>query len=224
MKRHRFSTRLWHWTNAVSVIVLFMSGLTISNAHPRLYWGKWGFEPAQAWLTLPRFPGWATIPTHYSLAIARDWHVVFAWVVALSLLLFMISAVINGHFRRDLTTRPGEWRRGALAREIRQYLRFDFSHTGGKYGVMQKSSYAAVIFILLPLMIFSGMAISPGMGSAWPWLLDLFGGRQSARSIHFLCAFALCAFTLVHVLMVLLSGPFGQMRAMILGGRVDATA
>jgi Ni/Fe-hydrogenase b-type cytochrome subunit len=224
MRRHALSTRLWHWVNAISLIVLFMSGLTISNAHRRLYWGQWGFEPAQAWLELPRFPGWATIPTHYSLAIARDWHVLFAWVFALSLLLFMLVALVNGHFRRDLVTRVREWKWRLFAQEIREYLRFNFAHTGGKYGAMQKLSYAVVIFILLPLMIFSGMAISPGMGTSWPWLLDIFGGRQSARSIHFLCAFTLCAFTLIHILLVLLTGPFGQMRAMIFGGRVDETA
>jgi len=224
MKRHALSTRLWHWVNALSLIVLFMSGLNISNAHRHLYWGKWGFEPADAWLSVPRFPGWATIPSHYSLAAARDWHLVFAWVFAVSLLLFMVAALVNGHFRRDLVTRAREWRPRIFLAEIREYLRFNFSHTGGKYGAMQKLSYAIVVFILLPLMIVSGMAISPGMGASWPWLLDLFGGRQSARSIHFLCAFTLCAFTLVHILLVLLTGPFGQMRAMILGGRVDEKA
>ena len=224
MKRHALSTRLWHWVNALSLIVLFMSGLNISNAHPRLYWGQWGFEPAQAWLSVPRFPGWATIPGHYDLGAARDWHVLFAWVFAVSLLLFMLVALVNGHFRRDLVTRAREWKWRLFAQEIREYLRFNFAHTGGKYGAMQKLTYADVVFILLPLMIFSGMAISPGMSASWGWLLDIFGGRQSARSIHFLCAFALCAFTLIHILLVLLTGPFGQMRAMIFGGRVDETA
>jgi Ni/Fe-hydrogenase b-type cytochrome subunit len=220
-KRHSLSTRIWHWVNAACLVVLFMSGLNISNAHRRLYWGDWGFAPEQAWLEVPRFPGWATIPSHYSLAAARDWHIVFAWVFALSLLLFMLAALLNGHFRRDLVTRAREWRLRLFAAEIRQYLRFNFAHTGGKYGAMQKLAYAIVIFILLPLMIFTGMAISPGMDAAWHWLLDLFGGRQSARSIHFLCAFALVAFTIVHIVLVLLTGPFGQMRAMILGGRPD---
>src|SRR5690606_28899640 len=137
----------------------------------------------QAWVELPRFPSWATIPKQYSLAIARDWHVLFAWVFALSLLLFMLVALVNGHFRRDLVTRAREWTRRLLAQEIRHYLRFNFAHPGGKYGSMQKLRYAIVIFILLPLRIFSGMSISPGMGASWPWLPDLFGGRQSARSI-----------------------------------------
>jgi len=220
-KRHSLSTRIWHWINAACLVVLFMSGLNISNAHPRLYWGEWGFAVEQAWLEVPRFPGWATIPSYYSLAAARDWHVLFAWIFALGLLLFMLAALLNGHLRRDLVTRVREWRLRLFAAEIRQYLRFNFAHTGGKYGAMQKLTYALVIFILLPLMIFTGMAISPGMDATWPWLLDLFGGRQSARSIHFLCAFALLAFTIVHIALVLLTGPFGQVRAMIVGGQAD---
>ena len=223
MKRHALSTRLWHWITALSVIVLFMSGLNISNAHPRLYWGEWGFMPQDAWLTLPRFPGWATIPGYYSLAIARDWHIVFSWVLALSLLLFMLAALINGHFRRDIAIRGQEWRPGRFATEARRYLRFDFAHrpgnhAGSKYGAMQKLAYSLVLFVLLPVMIFSGMAMSPGMDAAWPWLSQMFGGRQSARSIHFIVAWALVAFTLVHVLMVLLTGPARQVWAMIAGG------
>jgi Ni/Fe-hydrogenase b-type cytochrome subunit len=219
--RHALSTRIWHWVNVVSLAILFMSGLNISNAHPHLYWGEWGFSPAAAWLSVPRFPGWATIPGYYSLAAARDWHILFAWVFALGLLGYMLAALVNGHFRRDLVTRRREWHAGVFAAEIRAYLRFDFAHTGGKYGSMQKLIYALVIFILLPLMIFTGMAISPGMGAVWPWLTDVFGGRQSARSVHFIVAWLLTAFTVVHVLLVMLTGPFGQIRAMIVGGRAD---
>src|SRR5690606_20180648 len=100
MRRHTLSARVWHWVNAASLVVLFMSGLNISNAHRYLYWGEWGFAPEQAWLHVWRFPGWATIPGYYSLASARDWHVLFAWVFGLSLLLFVLAALLNGHFRR----------------------------------------------------------------------------------------------------------------------------
>ncbi|BBC72558.1 conserved hypothetical protein [Altererythrobacter sp. B11] len=224
MKRHALSTRIWHWINALSLILLFMSGLNISNAHRNLYWGDWGFDPRTAWLRVPRFPGWATIPDYYSLAAARDWHVVFAWVFALSLLLFMLAALLNGHFRRDIATRRREWRPSAIGADIRAHLRFDFHHGNGKYNFLQKASYGAVLFILLPLMIFTGWAISPGMDPAVIWLLDLLGGRQSARSIHFICAWLLFAFFVVHVLLVLLSGPAKQLREMITGGRVDEKA
>jgi len=219
VKRHALSTRLWHWINAVSVIVLFMSGLNISNAHRRLYWGAEGFAPSEAWLFVIKFPGWATIPGYYSLAIARDWHVVFSLVFAFSLLLFMVVAIANGHIRRDLRTRLQEWQPTAVWADIRAHLHFDFHREGSKYNFLQRASYGLVLFILLPLMIFTGMAMSPGLEGAWPWMADLFGGRQSARSIHFLCAFGLLAFFIIHVLLVLASGPIRQLRDMIGGGR-----
>lgn len=219
MKRHALSTRIWHWINAASVIVLFMSGLNISNAHRRLYWGPEGFEPADAWFFVIKFPGWATIPGYYSLAIARDWHVVFSLVFAFSLLVFLLAALVNGHLRRDLRTRLREWQPAAVWADIRAHLKFDFHREGAKYNFLQRASYGLVLFILLPLMIFTGMAMSPGMEAAWPWIGDVFGGRQSARSIHFLCAFGLLAFFIVHVLLVLASGPLRQLRDMIGGGR-----
>jgi len=224
MKRHRLSTRIWHWVNLLSLVVLFMSGLNISNAHPHLYWGQWGFEPKDAWLNVMRFPGWATIPGHYSLAGARQWHILFAWVFAVGLLLFMLFALANGHFRRDIATRRQEWRWAAIRADIAAHLRFDFGHAGGKYNFLQKLAYGAVIFVMLPLMIFSGMAISPGTDAALPFLVDLFGGRQSARSIHFLVAWGLFGFFLLHVALVVLSGPLRQVRDMIFGGRIDEAA
>ncbi len=218
MKRHALSTRIWHWINLLCLAVLFMSGLNISNAHRRLYWGEWGFAPEQAWLAVPRFPGWATIPGYYSLAIARDWHVLFAWLFSLSLLFYMIAALVNGHLRRDIVTTRADWKPASIHRDIAAHLRLDFRHAAGKYNFLQKLTYGIVIFILLPLMIFTGMAISPGMNTAAPWLLDIFAGRQSARSIHFICAFSLLAFVIVHVALVLLSNPLRQLRDMITGG------
>jgi Ni/Fe-hydrogenase b-type cytochrome subunit len=223
-KRHALPTRLWHWLNLWALVVLFMSGLNISNAHPRLYWGDWGFAPEQAWLHLPRFPGWMTIPDYYSLAAARDWHVLFAWVFALSLTGFMLSSLWNGHFRRDLFTNRAEWKPDQVWADVRAHLRFDFTHTGAKFNFLQKVAYSLVIFVALPLMIFTGWAISPGMNAVFPWVLDVLGGRQSARSIHFLCAWFLCAFMVLHVVLVLLSGPMRQLRDMITGGRHDAAA
>lgn len=221
-KRHALVTRLWHWVNLASVVILFMSGLNISNAHRYLYWGDWGFSPDQAWLAVPRFPGWMTIPDYYSLAIARDWHVLFAWVFALNLTFYMAWSLANGHFRRDLFTQVAEWRPAHVWADIRAHLRLQFNNHRAKFNFLQKIAYSKVIFLLLPLMIFTGMAVSPGMNAAAPWLLDIFGGRQSARSIHFLCAWALVVFLLLHVALVLLSGPVRQLRDMITGGREDA--
>ncbi len=217
-KRHALSTRIWHWANAASLIILFMSGLNISNAHRRLYWGDWGFAAEQAWLEVPRFPGWATIPGYYSLAAARDWHVLFAFVFAFGLLAFMIAALFNGHMQRDIFARAREWRPANILADIREHLKFNFAHGESKYNMLQKIAYAAVLFVLLPLMIFTGMAMSPGMEAAWPWLTDIFGGRQSARSLHFLAAWGLFAFLVLHVVLVLLSGPAKQLKDMVTGG------
>ena len=223
-KRHALSTRIWHWVNALSLIVLFMSGLNISNGHRRLYWGDWGFAAEHAWLEVPRFPGWATIPGYYSLAAARDWHVVFSLVFAFGLLAFFVAALINGHMFRDLFARAREWRPANIALDIREHLKLNFDHGEGKYNILQKISYALVLFVMLPLMIFSGMVMSPGMEAAAPWMTELFGGRQSARSIHFLCAFALFGFFVLHVVLVMLSGPSKQIYDMITGGRADDAA
>lgn len=223
-KRHALGTRLWHWINAASLIVLFMSGLNISNAHPRLYWGHWGFAKEDAWLILPKFPGWITIPGHYDLAAARDWHVLFALVFAFSLLAFMLLSLANRHFVRDLATRWADWRPRAIWADIRAHLRLDFEAHGAKFNFLQKAAYGAVIFILLPLMIFTGMVMSPGAEAMLPFLTDLFGGRQSARSLHFLAAWGLAGFFVLHIVLVMLAGPIGQIRDMISGGRGDETA
>ncbi|ANU07679.1 cytochrome b/b6 domain-containing protein [Paraurantiacibacter namhicola] len=223
-KRHGLGTRLWHWINAVALIVLFMSGLNISNAHRYLYWGEWGFSPDQAWLAVPSFPGWMTIPDYYSLAAARDWHVVFSWVMAVALTGYFIVSLINRHLQRDMRTTLREWKPANIWQDIRSHLRLDFDHGEGKYNFLQKAAYGLVLFILLPGMIFTGMVMSPGMEAAIPWMTDLFGGRQSARSIHFIFAFALFGFFVLHIVLVLLAGPIGQLRDMITGGREDEKA
>ncbi|QYU66756.1 cytochrome b/b6 domain-containing protein [Leptolyngbya sp. 15MV] len=218
MKRHAPPTRLWHWLNLVCVVVLFMSGLNISNAHPYLYWGDWGFAPDQAWLALPRFPGWMTIPDYYSLAKARDWHILMAWPFALGLAFMWIAMLANRHFWRDLRTRRGEWRWVSIRQDVAAHLRLDFRHAGARYNFLQRVAYGLVLGVFLPMMVFTGMAISPGIEPAMPWLVDLLGGRQSARSLHFIFAWATMAFLAVHLVMVLLSGPVRQIRDMIGGG------
>jgi thiosulfate reductase cytochrome b subunit len=205
-------------------VILFMSGLNISNAHPWLYWGQWGFQPNSAWLDVPRWPGWATIPGYYNLAVARDWHILFAWVFAVGLIAYLLIALFNGHLRRDIVTRRKEWRWAEIRADLAAHLRLDFSHGEGKYNFLQKLAYGLVLFVLLPLMFLTGMAISPGFDAAFPWLVEVFGGRQSARSIHFLVAWGVFGFFVVHVVLVLLSGPVRQLRDMITGGRADEAA
>ena len=217
--RHRLSTRLWHWFNALLLYILFTSGLGIFNAHPRLYWGQYGANFDRAWLELDRFPGWITLPAHYSLALSRHWHLAAAPIFAFALLAYMLRSLGNRHIQRDLILTRADVAPRNVWRDIVDHarLRFPRGEAAHRYGVLQKASYIGVIFLALPLVIATGLTMSPGMNAAMPWLIDLFGGRQSARSIHFIAAFALVAFFLVHIVMVLLSGPVGQMRAMIAG-------
>jgi thiosulfate reductase cytochrome b subunit len=205
--------------NALTVFVMLMSGLMISNAHPRLYWGEFGANFDAAWLELPRFPGWATIPSYYSLAGARRWHLAFAWLLVLGLAVFMLASLWNRHLKRDLAPSRRELAPHHIWSDIKQHARLHFAagEAALHYNILQKLSYIGVIFVLLPLLILTGFTMSPGLDAAWPWLLDLFGGRQSARSIHFICAAAIALFIFVHLAMVLLSGPLTQIRAMITG-------
>ncbi len=224
-KRHALSTRIWHWINAVSLIILFMSGLTISNAHRYLYWGDYGFDPADAWLAVMRFPSWATIPSRYNLAEARDWHILMAWPFALGLLFIWIAMLANRHFVGDLLTGRKEWKATAIAKDVREHLKLNFDHGSeegsGKYNFLQKLAYGVVYGIFLPMLVFTGLAISPGFEPTAPWLVDILGGRQSARSLHFIFAFATFGFVALHIVLVLLSGPIKQTWAMIAGGRME---
>lgn len=224
VRRHALATRVWHWVNFAAVTVMLMSGLMILNAHPRLYWGKYGANPDHAWLVFDGpggipFPGWATIPSYYSLADARLWHLAFAWVLAFGLLAYLVWALVGGHIRRDLHITRSEWSPAYLWHDIREHarLRFPTGAAALRYNVLQKLAYCGVLFGLLPLVILTGLTMSPGLNAGLPWLLDLFGGRQSARSLHFLAAAGLVAFFLVHIAMVVLAGPVGEVRSMITG-------
>ena len=219
--RHRLPTRLWHWVNALAVFIMLMSGLMIFNAHPHLYWGKFGANFDHSWLSFHGrpIPGWATIPSTYNLAAARRWHLAFAWLLVVGLVLFLLTSVINRHAQRDLALMRDEVRPSHIWHDIREHarLRFPTGDAALRYNVLQKLSYVAVIFVLLPLMVLTGLAMSPAMDAAWPWLLVLFQGRPSARSIHFICAMALLAFIIVHLVMVILAGPINEIRSMITG-------
>jgi thiosulfate reductase cytochrome b subunit len=219
VKRHALATRLWHWLNALSIFILLGSGLMIFNAHPNLYWGEYGANFDTPWLSLPRWPGWLTIPTTYNLALGRRWHLFFALVFAFALLGYMIASLVNRHFTRDLRFRREELTARHIRHDIAEHLAFRFhdpTHPA-RYNVLQKGSYVIVLFVLLPLVILSGLTLSPGMNAAWPWLLDLFGGRQSARSVHFIAMAAITGFTILHLTLVILAGAWNEVRSMITG-------
>lgn len=219
--RHRLPTRVWHWVNALTVFVMLMSGLMIFNAHPRLYWGQYGANFDTPWLHFARrpIPGWATIPSTYNLAAARRWHLAFAWILVVGLLLFVIVSLWNRHVQRDLAPTRDEVKPSHIWSDVKEHsrLRFPTGDAALRYNILQKLSYVAVVFVLLPLIVLTGLTMSPAMDAAWPWLVDLFGGRQSARSIHFIGAFALLAFIVVHLLMVVLAGPINEIGSMITG-------
>jgi thiosulfate reductase cytochrome b subunit len=165
------------------------------------------------------FPGWATIPSYYSLSGARRWHLAFAWLLSLGLLAFLAASFVNRHAQRDLAPRLDELRPRHLWADIKDHvrLRFPTGEAALRYNVLQKLSYVGVIFLLIPLLILTGLAMSPQMDAAWPWLLHLFGGRPSARSIHFIAAMLMLAFILVHLVMVVLVGTINEVRSMITG-------
>lgn len=261
VKRHRLPTRVWHWVNAVTLLVMLMSGLMIFNAHPRLYWGDYGANYDHAWLKVGSartgagagaaeqgylelggrrwdttgvlglwtdtegrtqrraVPYWATIPSTYSLAVGRIWHLAFAWVLALGLLFYLAWSLVSRHLQRDIHIRGAEWRPSHLWRDIRDHARLRFPTGAGalRYSVLQKLAYACVLFVLLPGMILTGLAMSPGTDAWAPFIGELFGGRQSARSVHFLCAFGLVAFFVVHIVMVVLAGPLNELRSIVTG-------
>ncbi|WP_293882477.1 cytochrome b/b6 domain-containing protein [Sphingomonas sp.] len=218
VKRHRISTRIWHWINAIAVIAMLMSGLTISNAHPHLYWGEFGANFDQPWYSPPHFPAWATIPSGYNLALARIWHLAFAWVLAFGLLAYLVASLITRHIQRDLTLTRAEIAPSHLWADIKDHarLRFPTGAAALRYNVLQKLTYIAVIFILIPLLILTGLGLSPGFNAILP-IPDLFGGRATTRSIHFICAGGIALFILVHLLLVALAGPYNEIRSMITG-------
>jgi thiosulfate reductase cytochrome b subunit len=155
------------------------------------------------------FPDWMTIPSDRNLSHARRWHFFFAWVLVLSVLVYGIASLLNGHFRNDLAPRRAELAPRHLWHDILEHarLRFPQGEAALRYNILQKLAYCGVIFILLPLVILTGLTMSPGMNAALPWLVDLFGGRQSARTLHFFAASAFSLFILIHLTMVVLAGP-----------------
>jgi Ni/Fe-hydrogenase b-type cytochrome subunit len=216
--RHRLATRAWHWLNAVAIVVLIGSGAMISNAHPRLYWGVYGANPDRAWAELPRFPGWLTIPSHYNLALGRRWHLFFAAAMAFGLLAYMLWGVVARQFGRVVPARRELTRRHLLADLVAHWnLRFHDPEHPGAYNTFQKLSYFGILFLALPLAILTGIALSPGMDAGFPWVLDVLGGRQSARSIHFVAAVAISLFTIVHLALVILAGAGHELRSMVTG-------
>jgi thiosulfate reductase cytochrome b subunit len=165
------------------------------------------------------FPTWLTLPSDAGLAVARDWHFAIAWLFVINGAIYLVFGLLNGHFRRDLLPAGDQFRLRHVLADIWNHLRLRRPRgaEARRYNVLQKLSYLAVVFVLLPVMVLSGLTMSPAVTAAAPVLFDLFGGRQSARTIHFITANLLVLFVLIHIVQVLLAGAFNLMRAMITG-------
>jgi len=253
--RHRLPVRIMHWINVACLASLFMSGLSIFNAHPALYWGNISTfqSPALSLTAKPGpdgklrgqtqvgsfkfdttgvlgasknmsgvdsgrgFPMWATIPGPRNLAEGRRWHFFFAWLFVINGLAYWLWSWRARHLRDDLAPTRSDWR--GMGQSIRDHLRF--KHPTGdaatRYNILQKLAYLIVIFVFAPGILLMGLAMSPHLDSILGWMVDLVGGRQSARTWHFIVAFALLGFVAIHVFMVLVSGPVNQVRSMITG-------
>jgi thiosulfate reductase cytochrome b subunit len=165
------------------------------------------------------FPGWLTLPTYRDLTTGRLWHFFFAWVFVLNGLVYLLNAVASGHLRRNLLPARDQLTARHVIGNIVDHVRL--KHPVGeeakRYNVLQKATYLAVIFVLLPLMLITGLSMSPGVNAAAPWLLDLVGGRQSGRTLHFISAALIVLFVVVHVVEVFLAGVVNEMRSMITG-------
>jgi len=168
-------------------------------------------------LTERGFPAWMTLPGARWLALGRRWHFFFAWVFVINGLLYLAYCIASRHVARDLLPERSEWR--TVGQSIIDHLRL--RHPQGeaakRYNVLQKITYLIVVFVLLPLVVLMGLAMSPSLNSVWPGWVDLIGGRQSARTLHFIAAWALVAFVLVHVFEVVISGAWNNLRSMITG-------
>lgn len=160
------------------------------------------------------FPSWATIPSIRDLATGRVVHFFFAWILVGTLAVWLVASLANRHLWQDIILKPRDLR--DLPRDLLAHLRFRFEHRR-RYSPLQKLTYFIVLVILFPSIILTGLTMSPGMNASWPWLLDIFGGRQTARTIHFLVMMLLVLFFVVHVAMVVLAGPINELRSMITG-------
>lgn len=192
-------------------------GVTRIGTHQFDTTGVLGASKVDGVLTARGFPAWATLPAPNWLAMARLWHFAFAWILVANAALFIVYGLWSRHFLRDLIPKARDL--AHLPREIIDHARLRFAHgeKAKSYNGLQKLTYTLVIFVLGPLIVLTGLAMSPTLNAAFPFVPWMLGGRQSARTIHFLCAFSFLGFFIVHIAMVLLSGPWNNLRSMITG-------
>ena len=224
--RHSVLVRITHWITTAAFLALLLTGVAILFSHPRFYWGETGNVLTQPLFQLPLPASRSTVPTGYRIVLpdengwGRYLHFQSAWVLILTGLLYVVSGVVTGHFRRDFVPArsdlSGKNLAAIVARDLR--LRPASLEDARTYNGLQRLTYLAVVFLLFPLVIWTGLAMSPAFASAAPWAVSILGGQQSARTLHFFVSIVLVVFLLVHILMVWLAG-FKRLGAMITGGR-----
>ena len=230
-KRHAAIVRLTHWLTTLAFVALLISGGEIVLAHPRFYWGETGNVNMRPWLNLHLPSSRATVPTGYGFVLpdqngwSRYLHFQAAWLAVATGLLYLIFGLVKGHFRRNLVPAPNECSVKAIGISMIRHLRFERpgKEEAWSYNVLQRLSYLLVIFVLFPLMIWTGLAMSFGFTAAFPLAARLLGGHQTARSLHFLVTILLTLFLLVHVVMIFVAGFRPRMRAMITGRATPPT-
>jgi thiosulfate reductase cytochrome b subunit len=227
--RHSAIIRVTHWITALCFIALLVTGTEIVISHPRFYWGETGNVLTTPLFKLPIPSSRALVPTGYGYVLpdqngwSRYLHFQAAWIVVSTGLLYIVFGFVTGHFRKNLLPGNADLSWQAFSTAIAKNLRFKrpSEAEAWSYNVLQRVTYLSVIFVLFPLVIWTGLAMSPAFVSAVPATVTWLGGQQSARTIHFFVSLALLLFVLVHVVMVCLAGFRSRMRAMITG-RADA--
>ena len=223
--RHSLLVRVTHWLTTIAFLALLVTGLEILVSHPRFYWGETGSVNTQPLFKIPIPSSRNLVPTGYGYVLpdqngwSRYLHFQSAWLLILTGLLYVGVGLFRGHFRRELLPARSDLSGKRFMSSIAEHLRFKrpSAKEAWSYNVLQRVSYLLIIFVGFPLIIWTGLAMSPSFVSAVPAAVNLLGGQQSARTLHFFLTGALVLFLLVHVLMVILAGFWGRVRAMITG-------
>jgi len=223
--RHSALVRVTHWITTLCFFALLVTGVEIVISHPRFYWGETGSVLTQPLFKLPIPSSRALVPTGYGYVLpdqngwSRALHFQASWLLVLTGLLYLISILLTGHLRKNLLPRKAHLSWRVLAGSIADHLRFKrpSAAEAWSYNVLQRLAYLFVIFVLFPLVVWTGLAMSLAFVSAFPASVTLLGGQQSARTLHFFVSVALVLFLLVHIAMVWFAGFRSRMRAMIAG-------
>jgi len=223
--RHHAIVRVTHWIAALACLALFVSGTEIVLSHPRFYWGENGTVNTPVLFSFPIPSSRRTVPTGYGYVLpdqngwSRYLHFEAAWVLVLIGALYLVFGFVSGHFRSALWPRAADLSWMSLSRSLRDHLRFTRpkEEDTWSYNVLQRITYLGVVFVMFPLFIWTGLAMSPAVTAAFPFAATAFGGRQTARTLHFFLTVLFVLFVAIHVGMVWLAGFRRRMTAMITG-------